>query len=109
MRDDNRLSQWFFSHAMTCMARVREHSLLWRHGRAAQKVAAFLLEMAERGESDPAVDLPMGRQDIADYLGLTVETVCRTLSHMAKEGMITLPSSRRVVLQDRATLRELNS
>jgi len=109
MRDDNRLSQWFFSHVMTCMAQVREHSLLWRHGSAAQKVAAFLLEMAERGESDRLVDLPMGRQDIADYLGLTIETVCRTLSRMEKEGMITLPSSRRVVLQDRATLREPNS
>jgi CRP/FNR family transcriptional regulator, nitrogen fixation regulation protein len=109
MLEDGRLSQWFFNHSMTCMTRVREHSLLWRHASATQKVAAFLLEMAERGESDPAIELPMGRQDIADYLGLTIEIVCRTLSRMEKEGIITLPSARRVVLQDRATLRELNS
>ncbi|HQT79158.1 MAG TPA: helix-turn-helix domain-containing protein [Rhodopila sp.] len=106
--EDDRLNRWFFSHAMTCMARAREHSLLLGRASAAQKVAAFLLEMADRGESDTAVELPMGRQDVADYLGLTIETVSRTLSHMEKDKVIALPSPRRVMLKDRRTLRELN-
>lgn len=105
---DGRLNQWFITHALSCMAQVREHALLLGRGSAAQKVAAFLLEMAERGDSANSVELPMGRQDIADYLGLTIETVSRTLSHMEKDGMIRLPSPRKVVLKDRAALRNLN-
>ncbi|OYV32842.1 MAG: transcriptional regulator, partial [Rhodospirillales bacterium 20-64-7] len=42
------------------------------------------------------------------YLGLTIETVSRTLSHMEKDKVIALPSPRRVMLKDRRTLRELN-
>jgi CRP/FNR family nitrogen fixation transcriptional regulator len=105
--EDHQLSRWFFSLAMSSMARAREHSLLLGRASAAQKVAAFLLEMAERGDSDTVVELPMGRQDIADYLGLTIETVSRTLSHMEKDKTIALPSPRKVVLKDRRVLNEL--
>jgi CRP/FNR family nitrogen fixation transcriptional regulator len=107
--EDERLSRWFFIHAMTCMARTREHSLLLGRASAAQKVAAFLTEMADRGDSDTAVELPMGRQDVADYMGLTIETVSRTLSHMEKDKIIALPTPRRVELKDLRTLRALNS
>ncbi|HEX2942238.1 MAG TPA: helix-turn-helix domain-containing protein [Rhodopila sp.] len=107
--EDDRLNRWFFNHAMSSMARAREHSLLLGRASAAQKVAAFLMEMSDRGDSDTAVELPMGRQDVADYLGLTIETVSRTLSHMEKDKIIALPSPRRVLLKDRRTLRELNS
>ena len=51
----------------------------------------------------------MSRQDIADYLGLTIETVSRTLSQLERDGAIGLPCARRVVLKDRRALRELNS
>jgi CRP/FNR family nitrogen fixation transcriptional regulator len=46
----------------------------------------------------------MSRQDIADYLGLTIETVSRTLSDLESAGVIELPTSRRVVLRNRAAL-----
>ena len=105
--EDDRLSRWFFSLAMTGMARAREHSLLLGRASAAQKVAAFLLEMAERSDSASALEVPMGRQDIADYLGLTIETVSRALSHMEKDRTIALPSPRRVV-KDRRALDALN-
>jgi CRP/FNR family nitrogen fixation transcriptional regulator len=98
------LGRWFFSHAMTSLARAREHSLLLGRGSAAQKISAFLLEVADREACHHVVELAMSRQDIADYLGLTIETVSRTLSQMERDGTIGLPTARRVVLRDRQTL-----
>jgi CRP/FNR family nitrogen fixation transcriptional regulator len=76
---------------------------------AQERLAAFLLEMAGRGRTDDLVELPMSRQDIADYLGLTIETVSRTLTQLENNEAIELPSSRRIVLRDLAALRQLNS
>jgi CRP/FNR family nitrogen fixation transcriptional regulator len=106
---DEGLGRWFFSHAMNCLALAREHSLLLGRGSAAQKIAAFLIEAAEREGHEGAVDLAMSRQDIADYLGLTIETVSRTLSQLERDGTIKLPTARRVVLKDRRALKMLNS
>jgi len=75
---------------------------------AQERVASFLLEMAERTPASNAIELPMSRQDIADYLGLTIETVSRTLSALEAAAAIELPTSRRVVLRNRAALRRLN-
>jgi CRP/FNR family nitrogen fixation transcriptional regulator len=72
-------------------------------------VVAFLLEMASRMPAGNAVELPMSRQDIADYLGLTIETVSRTLSGLEHAATIELPSSRRIVLRNRGALGRLNS
>jgi CRP/FNR family nitrogen fixation transcriptional regulator len=51
----------------------------------------------------------MSRQDIADYLGLTIETVSRTLGRLEKTDTIEVPSSRRIVLRDHSALSRLNS
>jgi len=59
--------------------------------------------------SGNAVDLPMSRQDIADYLGLTIETVSRTLTHLESAATIEVPTSRRIVLRNRAALSRLNA
>ena len=106
---DDQLGRWFFSHALNAMASAREHSLLLGRGSAAQKISAFLLEVAEREDGASVVELPMSRQDIADYLGLTIETVSRTLSQLDRDGLIGLPTARRVVLKDRRALRAFNS
>jgi CRP/FNR family nitrogen fixation transcriptional regulator len=106
---DERLGRWFFSHVMNCLAITREHSLLLGRGSAAQKISAFLLEVADRENSNCVVDLAMSRQDIADYLGLTIETVSRTLSQLERDGAIRLPTARRVELKDRRALRALNA
>jgi CRP/FNR family transcriptional regulator, nitrogen fixation regulation protein len=106
---DDRLGRWFFSHAMTCMELAREHSLLLGRGSAAQKIAMFLLEFARREGCDSTVELAMSRQDIADYLGLTIETVSRTLSQLERDGVIALPAARRVVLKDRQALCAFNA
>ena len=65
--------------------------------------------MAERESGGNAVDLPMSRQDIADYLGLTIETVSRPLTHMESLATIEVLSSRRIVLRNRAALNRLNA
>jgi len=79
-------------------------------GRTAQeRVAGFLLAMAERMRSSDQVELPMSRQDIADYLGLTIETVSRTLTTLENAAAIELPSSRRIVLRNRSALNRLNA
>ncbi len=75
---------------------------------AQERVASFLLEMAERSPEGNTIELPMSRQDIADYLGLTIETVSRTLTYLQGAAMIELPASRRVVLRNRSALSHMN-
>jgi CRP/FNR family nitrogen fixation transcriptional regulator len=74
---------------------------------APERVASFLLEMARRFGSGDEVELSMSRQDVADYLGLTIETVSRTLTQLEHAGVISLPTSRRIVLRNRAILKRL--
>ena len=76
---------------------------------AEERVAAFLLEMAERTRSGNVVELPMTRRDIADYLGLTFETVSRTLKSLANAAAIEMATPRRIVLRNRSALRLLNA
>jgi CRP/FNR family transcriptional regulator, nitrogen fixation regulation protein len=88
--------------------RVQEHMLLLVKS-AQQRVACFLLEMSKRLAATDAVELPMSRQDIADYLGLTIETVSRMMSQLVSESAIGLPSSRHIVLRNQNVLRRLNA
>jgi CRP/FNR family transcriptional regulator, nitrogen fixation regulation protein len=71
---------------------------------APERVATFLLDMFERRGVTRALDLPMSRNDIADYLGLTVETVCRVMSLFKRDGAIGIPRPHRIELRDRAAL-----
>ena len=71
---------------------------------ALERVAIFLLEMFERRDRTKILDLPMSRNDIADYLGLTIETVCRTLSAFKRDGVIGIPTAHRIELLDREAL-----
>ena len=87
------------------LQRARLHALLLFKS-APERVASFLLDMAERIQSGE-VQLPMSRQDIADHLGLTIETVSRMLSQFEQTGAIALPTCRRVALCNRAVLEQL--
>ena len=59
------------------------------------------------GGDDDILDVPMSRRDVADYLGLTIETVCRVLSEMKREGMVTIPDARHLALVDIAALQTI--
>ena len=90
------------------LRRVQDHVLLLVKT-AQERVAGFLLEMAERTCAGNVVDLPMSRQDIADYLGLTIETVSRTLTGLESAAAIEVSTARRIVLRNRSALRRPDS
>jgi CRP-like cAMP-binding protein len=89
------------------LRRVQDHILLLIKT-AKERVVGFLLEMARRVPGGNQVELPMSRQDIADYLGLTIETVSRTLTDLENAATIQLPTARRIVLCNRGALGRLN-
>jgi len=75
---------------------------------AQERVLEFLLGMEKRNDIRGCVDLPMPRQDIADYLGLTVETVSRILTRLESTCAISMPTSRHIVLSSRQMLNLLD-
>jgi CRP/FNR family nitrogen fixation transcriptional regulator len=105
---DGDIARQLWSHTAAELQRVRAHMLLLIKS-AEQRVACFLIEMANRKTNHEVVELPMSRQDIADYLGLTIETVSRTLTHLEAKAAIALPTSRRIVLRNRAALMRLDA
>jgi len=104
----NDIARQLWTMTATELQRVQDHILLLIKT-AQERVAGFLLEMAKRAPAGNEIDLPMSRQDIADYLGLTIETVSRTLTQLENSAAIAVPSSRRIVLRNRAALTRLNA
>jgi len=105
---DNEVARQMWDLTARELHRVQEHSLVLIKS-AEERVAGFLLEMAERGAGGGAVELPMSRQDIADYLGLTIETISRTLKHLEDAAAIEVAKRRRILLRNRSALRRLNA
>jgi len=95
--------------ALRSLERAQNHLLLLGRKSASEKMASFLLDMSARlGGS--RFELPMQRGDIADHLGLTIETVSRTLTRFARDGVIALRNaSRAVELRNRAALQQLDA
>src|SRR5258708_2298436 len=89
---------------------AEDHMLLLGRKTALERVAAFLLEMDRRLTAANIIALPMCRRDIADYLGLTLETVSRALSNLHARGILGFlgPSQRQIVLLDRPQLASLD-
>jgi CRP/FNR family transcriptional regulator, nitrogen fixation regulation protein len=101
---DPLVAQQLFALTGRELHRVQDRILLLIKN-ARERVASFLLEMAERASENNTIELPMSRQDIADYLGLTIETVCRTLTSLETASAIEVSAcSRRIVLRNRAAL-----
>lgn len=90
--------------ALRSLAHAQSRMLLLGRMTASERVAHFLLELAERRDARRFVDVPMSRNDIGDYLGLTIETVCRVLSSFRREGTIAIPTPHRIELCDRDAL-----
>jgi CRP/FNR family transcriptional regulator, nitrogen fixation regulation protein len=105
---DNEVARRLWAMIAAELRRARDHLMLLIKT-ARERVAGFLLEMAKRSAATAEVELPMSRQDIADYLGLTIETVSRTLTSLEKVAAIAVPTSRRIVLRNRAALSRLDS
>jgi len=104
---NEQLSLQLFTSALRSLARAREHSLSLGRRTAVEKVAAFLLGCTEYTRGGDDVFLAMTRKDIADYLGLTIETVSRTLAKLEEQSLIRLVGTRQVRLTDTSALRNL--
>ena len=89
------------------LAHAQSHMLLLSRMTAPERVATFLLELSERRDARRALEVPMSRTDIADYLGLTIETVCRVLSVFKRDGSIAFSDPHRIELCDRGALAEM--
>jgi CRP/FNR family nitrogen fixation transcriptional regulator len=94
--------------ALRGLARVQEHLLLLGRMNANEKMAAFILDLLQRQDADDVVMLPMQRNDIADYLGLTFETVSRVLRVLKDRHIILLPSVDRIEVLDADALADVN-
>ena len=83
------------------LAATRTHMMLLGRMSAAEKLASFLLALARRSPAPGAyIELPMTRSDIADYLGLTIETVSRKLNELQALGLIRLDTPSRIRITD---------
>jgi len=89
---------------------AENHMLLLGRKTSLERVAAFLLEMDTRLNAAGVMALPMSRRDIADYLGLTLETVSRALSCLHEKGILGFvgQTQRQIVLLDRLELAKLD-
>jgi CRP/FNR family nitrogen fixation transcriptional regulator len=94
----------------TNLQHAEDHMLLLGRKTSLERVAAFLLEMDHRLTAAGVMALPMSRRDIADYLGLTLETVSRALSHLHGKGILGFlgQTQRQIVLLDRVRLAGLD-
>ena len=93
--------------ALTNLRMARAQLLMLGRKTATERIASFLLDMdARRGAGGRAIlELPMNRADMADYLGLTVETICRILAQMKRDGTLAIHRTG-IELRDRRTLIE---
>lgn len=106
-RDHPDLEHRLLQRTLTDLDRTRQWMMLLGRKSATERVAAFLLEMAARlvDEDDAErgtvrLQLPFGRQEIADLLGLTIETVSRQITKLRDDGVIDTPDRRSVVVLD---------
>jgi CRP-like cAMP-binding protein len=88
---------------------MQDHLVMLGRQTAKERVSSFLLLIAERSDAHEGsvFDLPMGRQDIADYLGLTIETVCRVLSELKRAKVVAIPSISQIIVNDMDALHDL--
>jgi CRP/FNR family transcriptional regulator len=112
-----RLEHKLLERTLGELDRTRKWMVLLSRKTAQEKVATFLLEMSERlletgcdhvpGMPLRAFDLPFSRQQVADVLGLTIETVSRQMTMLKRDGVIGLPTRRSVEIIDRTALEDI--
>lgn len=104
--DAEALARVIWSATARELERAHEHVMLLGRKSAFEKVASFLSDITRRGKGHDG-DLPMSRQDIADYLGLTIETVSRTISKLQSAAIIEFEGCRHFRVRNDAALARL--
>ena len=103
---DSVVARNLLSMTTSNLQHAEDHMLLLGRKTSLERVAAFLLEMDKRLTAAGVIALPMSRRDIADYLGLTLETVSRALSRLHDLGTLGFigNTQRQIVLRNRQQL-----
>lgn len=105
------LERRLLTDASNELAQAQDQMLLLGRKTAKEKIATFLIQLADRqrqrGEPENIVQLPMSRAEIADYLGLTTETVSRTITKLKSTGAIRLQKAQTIQLSNGAELTEI--
>jgi CRP-like cAMP-binding protein len=94
--------------AFKAIDRLQEQLIVVNHTRAIEKVGALLIKLTKRlpDKHGDVLALPISRYDIADYLGISVETVSRSISYLKQEGLIALRGTRNISIKNRHALEE---
>lgn len=104
---DPQVSRWIREMAFNSISRLQVRTLILGHTSALARMSAFLLEWSDRcaEPSAAAINLPMSRYDIADYLAMAVETVSRAITSLRSRRVIAFRSTRRFSICDRNALQ----
>jgi CRP-like cAMP-binding protein len=105
---DSRIASFLLGATTNELRRTQEHALLI--GRSAKcRLATFLLDLSSRLGKTKYLDLPMSHQDIADHLGLTIETVSRTITELERSQLVARLSPRTLILLNRPSLLRIKN
>ncbi|WP_245269665.1 helix-turn-helix domain-containing protein [Ensifer sp. WSM1721] len=107
LREDPCLWQGLLPAVLENFSSAQEHQLVIGRQSAIERVAAFLLEMSDRAGHSQSFELYMSRVDVADYLGLTIETVSRSLTKLKNKGIIKLRGARGIEIVQYRALQNL--
>ena len=105
---ESRVASFLLATTTNDLQRSFEHSLLMNKS-ATCRVGTFLADLWRRSGKLKYLDLPVSHKDIADYLGLTIETVSRTITAMERSGLISRVSARRLIMRNEMALERLSS
>jgi CRP/FNR family nitrogen fixation transcriptional regulator len=108
-RESPSIGHWLTTKLTRELSRVQGHLVILGRQTGEERVATFLLMLAERSNAEEGdiIHLSMSRRDIADYLGLTIESVCRQLSAMKRRQAIYMPEVHKVFVKNMELLRGL--
>jgi len=97
--------------SMLCkgLSATQNHVVMLGRQTAQERLAWFLVSLMQRSDDCPDLDLPMSRLDIADYLGLTIETVSRGISQFKRQQLISISGAHQVTLKNVEALESIAS
>ena len=103
---DKRVANFLLANTTKELRRLQEHAASFNRD-ARCRLATFLIDLSVRTGKTENLDLPMSHQDIADYVGLSIETVSRVITEFERSGFVVRMSARSLMLRDRNALMRI--
>lgn len=107
LQEDPHIWQGLLPVVLENFSSAQEHQLVIGRQSAIERIAAFLIEMSDRSGHSHKFELPMPRADVGDYLGLTIETVSRSLTKLKNKRIIKLHGARGIEIMEYRALQNL--